>query len=103
MGLRTSLSWGPDRIAAICDVPPLTVHRVLPRHALIGLRLEPVAVVRYEHAEPGGLLHLDTRKLGRIVGGPGHRATGDPRDHRRGVGWEVLHVAIGDANPARLR
>ena len=31
------------------------------------------------------------------MGGPGHRATGDPRDHRRGVGWEVLHVAIDDA------
>jgi transposase InsO family protein len=31
------------------------------------------------------------------VDGPGHRATGDRRDHRRGVGWEVLHVALDDA------
>jgi transposase InsO family protein len=43
------------------------------------------------------LLHLDTKKLGRIVGGPGHRATGDRRKRARGVGWEVLHVAIDDA------
>ncbi len=53
--------------------------------------------MRFEHALAGGLVHLDTKKLGRIVGGPGHRATGDRRDHRRGVGWEVLHVALDDA------
>jgi hypothetical protein len=53
--------------------------------------------VRYEHGEPGSLLHLDTKKLGRIVGGPGHRATGDRRHRSRGVGWEVLHVALDDA------
>jgi transposase InsO family protein len=53
--------------------------------------------VRYERPEPGGLLHLDTKKLGRIVGGPGHRATGDRRGRERGVGWEVLHVALDDA------
>ncbi len=47
--------------------------------------------------EPGGLVHLDTKKLGRIVGGPGHRASGDRRGRRRGAGWEVLHVAIDDA------
>ena len=39
----------------------------------------------------------DPKKLGRIVGGPGHRATGDRRKRARGVGWEVLHVAIDDA------
>ena len=38
---------------------------------------------------------MDTKKLGRIVT-PGHRVTGDPRDHSRGVGWEVAHVAIDD-------
>jgi transposase InsO family protein len=97
VGVRGSLGWGPDRIGALLGLPASTVHRVLRRHELVGRKREPVPVVRYEHAEPGGLLHLDTKKLGRIVGGPGHRATGDRRDHRRGVGWEVLHVAIDDA------
>jgi transposase InsO family protein len=97
VGLRERLGWGPDRIGALLGLPASTVHRVLRRHELVGRKREPVPVVRYEHAEPGGLLHLDTKKLGRIVGGPGHRATGDRRDHRRGVGWEVLHVAIDDA------
>jgi transposase InsO family protein len=36
-------------------------------------------------------------RLGRIVGGPGHRATGERKGRTRGVGWEVLHVAIDDA------
>jgi transposase InsO family protein len=55
-------------------------------------------VVRYEIAEPGGLLHLDTKKLGRIGDGPGHRATGDRRNRNRGIGWEILHVAVDAAS-----
>lgn len=55
----------------------------------------PPPVVRYERALPGELLHLDTKKHGRIAQ-PGHRVTGDRRDHVRGVGWECLHVCIDD-------
>lgn len=55
----------------------------------------PAPVVRYERARPGELLHFDTKKLGRITR-PGHRVTGDPRDHVRGGGWECLHVCIDD-------
>ena len=55
-------------------------------------------MVRYERAEPGELLHLDVKKLGRIVK-VGHRITGDRRDHRgRNIGWDYLHVAIDDAS-----
>lgn len=97
VALRQRLGWGPDRIAALVGSPASTVHRVLRRHGLIGRTRQPVPVVRYEHATPGGLVHLDTKKLGRIVGGPGHRATGDRRTRKRGVGWEVLHVALDDA------
>jgi transposase InsO family protein len=97
VALRRLLGWGADRIAARMDLPASTCHRVLVRNGLVTGRQAPEPVVRYEHAEPGGLLHLDTKRLGRIVGGPGHRATGDRRDTRRGVGWEVLHVAIDDA------
>ncbi len=97
VGVRRRLGWGADRIAALVGLPASTVHRVLRRHELVGRKRALVAIVRYEHADPGGLVHLDTKKLGRIVDGPGHRATGDRRDHRRGVGWEVLHVAIDDA------
>ena len=97
VALRERLGWGANRIGALLGLPASTVHRVLRRQGLVDAKREPVPVVRYEHAEPGGLVHLDPKKLGRIVGGPGHRATGDRRDHRRGVGWEILHVAIDDA------
>ena len=97
VALRRRLGWGPDRLAVLVGLPPSTVHRVLRRHDLVGRKREPVPVVRYEHATPGGLVHLDTKKLGRIVGGPGHRATRDRRSRQRGSGWEVLHVAIDDA------
>jgi transposase InsO family protein len=96
-GLRAAMGWGPDRIAAVVGLPPSTVHRVLRRLGLLERHRAPVAVVRYEHAEAGGLLHVDTKKLGRIVGGAGHRITGDRRTQKEGVGWDVLHVALDDA------
>jgi len=96
-GLRVSLGWGPDRLAALVGLPASTVHRVLRRRGLLERRREPVAIVRYEHAGAGDLLHVDTKKLGRITNGPGHRVTGDRRGQARGVGWDVLHVALDDA------
>jgi len=58
--------------------------------------LEPkIPIVRYEHAAPGDLLHIDIKKLARIVK-PGHGITGNPRDETRGAGWEFLYVAVDD-------
>ena len=74
-----------------------TISRTLGRLGLSSLKaLEPrVDCVRYEHARPGALLHIDTKKLGRIVK-PSHRVTGDRRDSVEGAGWEFAHVAIDD-------
>jgi transposase InsO family protein len=52
-------------------------------------------VTRYEHEAPGDLLHIDTKKLGRIER-LGHRITGNRRDSTTGAGWEYLFVAIDD-------
>jgi transposase InsO family protein len=52
-------------------------------------------VVRYEHEHPGDLIHIDTKKLGRIER-MGHRISGDRRDTVGGAGWEFLFVAIDD-------
>lgn len=84
-------------IANVVGRSVATISRLLARLGLSSLKaLDPrEPVVRYEHHAPGELLHMDTKKLGRIVV-PGHRATGDPRDHTRGAGWEVAHVAIDD-------
>ena len=53
---------------------------------------------RYEYDTPGAMVHCDTKKLGRIVDGPGHRIHGDHSLQRKGVGWEVLHMAIDDCS-----
>ena len=59
-------------------------------------------IVRYERSRPGELVHVDVKKLGRIL-------TARPSCHRRSLapgggkaGWLYLYVAI-DVTPARLR
>jgi transposase InsO family protein len=56
-------------------------------------------VRRYEYADPGGLIHIDIKKLGRFDR-IGHRITGDRKGHSsgRGAGWEFVHVCIDDAS-----
>ena len=82
-------------------VSPATVSRVLKRAKLS--RMKDIAqaepVVRYEYAEPGGLIHIDIKRLGRF-GRVGHRMTGDRKgqSNSRGVGWEYVHVCIDDAS-----
>ena len=93
--------WTGDRIARELGLPRSTVGAVLRRLGLGRLSaLDPKPpVIRYQRERPGELLHLDTKKLGRIDG-IGHRITGYREGvHRaRGIGWEVLHVAIDDAS-----
>jgi transposase InsO family protein len=85
------------QIATSTGVSAATVSRVLRRAGLARLSdLDPVEPVqRYEHEAPGDLLHIDTKKLGRIVR-PSHRVTGDRRDGVDGAGWEMLFVAVDD-------
>jgi transposase InsO family protein len=88
-------------IAELTGVSPATVSRVLRRAGLSRLRdlAPPEPVVRYEYKEPGGLIHLDIKKLGRFER-VGHRITGDRtgQSNGRGVGWEFVHIAIDDAS-----
>jgi transposase InsO family protein len=88
--------------AQIAQVLTLSKSRTQRVVASVGLgklsALEPpIPDNRYERSQPGELVHVDTKKLGRFYQ-PGHRVTGDRSDNRlRGVkGWEFLHVAIDD-------
>jgi transposase InsO family protein len=89
---RTMLS-----IAQEVGVSLATVSRLLRLRGLSKLTaLDPVPpTVRYERARPGELIHIDTKKLGRIVR-PSHRVTHDRRDRVEGAGWEFLHLAVDD-------
>lgn len=90
--------WPLWRIARELARALSTVSRCAKRLGLARLgALEPAAPpVRYERAAPGELLHLDTKKLGRIDG-LGHRITGQRGLNRnRGIGWDMVHLAIDD-------
>jgi transposase InsO family protein len=84
-------------IAAVVGISRATVGRIVARCGWSRLHvLElPATSRRYERAQPGELLHLDTKKLARIVR-PGHRVTGDRRDTVEGAGWQFAHMAIDD-------
>jgi transposase InsO family protein len=98
--LRRQRRSGPA-IARALGLPGSTVGLELRRRGLGRLAaLDPKpAIIRYEREHPGELIHLDTKKLGRIDG-VGHRITGDRagRSRQRGAGWEYLHVAVDDAS-----
>jgi transposase InsO family protein len=95
-----------SQIATALQMALSTVSAVLKR---VGLgkrsRLDPPEPPnRYERRRPGELVHIDVKKLGRILK-PGHRVTGDRRGqaktHRDGkpirlAGWEFVHIAIDD-------
>lgn len=90
--------WPLWRIAVQAGRGIGTVSRCMKRLGLSRLTSlqPPPAVVRYERAAAGELLHLDTKKLGRIDG-VGHRITGDSTLNRnRGIGWDMVHLAIDD-------
>lgn len=86
------------QISLVVGVSISTVARILRRKGLNRLSaLEPKRPDnRYVHDNPGDLLHLDIKKLGRFTR-PGHRMTGSRR-LSGGSGWEYVHVAIDDAS-----
>jgi len=98
--LRLTKRRGPAWIAWRVQLAPATVYRALRRHRLQRLRLldpHPPAV-RYCWPHAGDLVHLDTKRLGRIGPGGGWRFVGrGVKDRHRGIGWNFAHVAVDDA------
>jgi transposase InsO family protein len=105
---RTEHHAGPVRLAALLGVAASTIGAVLtragmPRLAdvdrLTGelLRGRRHSEVRYEREQPGELLHVDVKKLGRVPDGGGWRVHGRREEVRgRGNGFDYVHVAIDD-------
>jgi transposase InsO family protein len=103
--LLRQLRMTAAEIAETLAMPLSTVSVVLQRNGVGRLgRIGLEQPIRYEHARPGELVHIDVKKLGRIRG-VGHRISGDRASQtktriagrRRGVaGWEYVHVAVDD-------
>ena len=100
---------GPIALSGLLNLPASTIGEVLRREQMPLLRhLDRVtgevikgrrhSDIRYEHRDPGSLLHVDVKKLGKIPKGGGWRlhgrGTGTPRG--RGTGWDFVHVAVDD-------
>jgi|SRR5919108_3532740 transposase InsO family protein len=98
---RRRKRWGPLRLQWLLGIARSTIYAVLRRLGIARRRdLDPKAAParRYERPVPGDLVHIDTKKIGRLQRGGGKRIwelkrTG-PRHH--GAGWEYVHVAIDD-------
>jgi transposase InsO family protein len=103
--LRRLRFTGPE-IAETLGMAISTVSGILTRIGMgkLGrLGLEPAE--RYERGRPGELIHIDVKKLGRILA-PGHRVTGKRKQRRNSytadgrrigdAGWEFVHIAIDD-------
>jgi transposase InsO family protein len=101
--LRRRHKLGPARIGPRIGLAPSTVHRVLTRQGLNRLawmdRPTGEVIRRYERTEPGELVHVDIKKLGRIPAGGGWRALGRtraPHNRRRDIGYAFIHSAVDD-------
>jgi transposase InsO family protein len=100
------LRFTAAEIAEALGMPHSTVSLVLKRCGRGRLPRIAEADNRYERARAGELIHIDVKKLGRILA-PGHRFHGDRSTRRqhtagpsrgRGIaGWEFVHVCIDDA------
>jgi transposase InsO family protein len=106
--LRRLRFTGPE-IAELLDMPVSTVSGILSRIGMGRLgRLGREPAQRYERAQPGELIHIDVKKLGRIERGAGKRIFGGHSHYtgsftdaagrvRRTAGWDFVHIAIDDA------
>lgn len=98
LNARLRYKRGPHWLSWRLKIPRSTIYAVLRRFGISRLKPRPTEPsVRYEWPEPGDLIHLDVKKLGRIAPGGGKRAFGrGPGMHHKGQGWEFVHVAIDD-------
>lgn len=93
---RRHWGWSSLRIARDLQLPLPTVVHIQRRLGLARIpRPAPPPVVRYERAEPGELVHLDIKKLGRFKR-VGHRIHGDHARRTPRAGYDYLHIAIDD-------
>ncbi len=95
---RRKKRWGPLRLQWLLGIARSTIYAVLRRLGLSRRRdldPRPAPPQRYERPVPGDLVHIDTKKLGRLLPGGGKRFF-TRRRSPRGAGWEYVHLAVDD-------
>jgi len=104
LAARLEWRWGPDRIGPMTGIAARTAYRILRRFRMHRLRelFPPQRPVRgtFVATDPGEVVQLDIKSLGRLAGGPRHDALGTgSRTTRHGrIGMEHVHVAVDAAS-----
>lgn len=102
LALRMERRWGPDRIGPVLGMSRRTAYRVLRRYRAHRLRelfpAQPRTFGRFEAREPGEVVQVDIKGLGRLVRGGGKHDASPSRRRRERVGWSQLHLAIDAAS-----
>jgi transposase InsO family protein len=112
LAARRRRQRGAVVLAAELGLNPSTVGRILRRYGVPHLAaIDPITGQavrssrrsgnRYEHSQPGAMIHVDVKKLGRIpVGGGwrlhGRQATTAHKHKRIKIGYDYVHTAIDD-------
>jgi transposase InsO family protein len=108
LAARRRRKRGAVVLAAELGMNPSTVGRILKRHDVPQLAvIDPItgerirssrrSQNRYEHREPGALIHVDVKKLGKVPAGGGWRLHGRSEAVKgRGNGYDFVHTAIDD-------
>lgn len=109
VALRVSSRRGQDWLAGELGIPARTISTILRRHHLPYLvecdpltgeviRASRMTRIRYERQQPGDLVHIDVKKIGRIPpdgGWKAHGRTSRP-NRKRGLGYDYVHAAVDD-------
>jgi transposase len=112
VAVRREQRRGQDWIGPELGVPARTVSRVLRRHGVPYLReCDPLTgevirsskttAVRYEREEPGELVHVDVKKVGKIPEGGGWKAHGrqmgsTAAKKKTKIGYDYVHSMVDD-------
>jgi transposase len=114
LAARTTHRDGPDVLGPKVGVPARTVSRILRRHEVPYLReCDPMTgevirsskatAVRYEREQPGELVHMDVKKLGKIPDGGGWRTSGQTRANHQSrvdktpIGYDYVHSLVDES------
>jgi transposase InsO family protein len=103
---------GQDWLAGELNLPARTISRILRRHDLPRLctldpltgelmRSSKVTAVLYERDQPGELVHMDVKKIGKIPDGGGWRAHGREMGRTAAAvkarpGYDYVHSVVDD-------
>lgn len=105
LAARWEWRWGPDRIGPMTGIPRRTAYRILRRFRAHRLRelfpRERPARGTFVASEPGEVVQIDIKSLGRLTRGRRHDRIGQGKattGRYQRIGYDHVHVAVDAAS-----